>query len=296
MFIVLKQAAYFARQHAQPLLLIALLLSLPSWIIDYSLAPAAPTEGETDLLGLGLSLLLTAFAVVQFAAAMIYIHQQVLGQPASAIEAIGLAINRIGPLLLINLLMALAIGLGLLLLIAPGIYIAYKLMFGEFYLLFHGQSALQSLRRSYQDNTDLSDKLLPPLLFWGGLVATASISQQMLLQQAQDSFIIKPLFEALSIALMLWGWALMYRLYQLYIQPTATAAVPKVTAPENPAPETIDPETPAPETINPETKTPETKTPEIADQETATPESAASNAAEQQTETTDTDAEKPRKE
>lgn len=240
MFIVLKQAGYFARQQAQPLLLIAVLLSLPGWIIDYGLSsPAATLEAETDVQGLGASLLLTVVAVVQFAAAMIYIQQQVLGRPVSAVQAIAMGARRLGPLLLINILMALAIGLGLLLLILPGLYMAYKLLFAEFYLLFHGQRSVQALRSSYRDNTDLSDKLLPPLLCWGGLVASVAIGQQLLLRQGLDPLLINLVFEALTIALMLWGWALMYRLYQLYIAPQITPLTPASPAAEQlSAPET----------------------------------------------------------
>ncbi|MFT6915541.1 MAG: hypothetical protein ACJAWL_001850 [Motiliproteus sp.] len=220
MFIVLKQAGYFARQHARPLLFIALVLSVPGWILDYTLTPAVATpEADSSAQNLGVSLLLTLLAVVQFAAAMIYIHQQVTDRPVSAIQAIAMSASRLGPLLVINALMAVAIGGGLLLLVAPGLYMAYKLMFAEFYLLFHGQRPLQALRSSYRDNTDLSAKLLPPLLFWGGLIATTAIGQQLLLQQGQDPLVINLLCEATVIALTLWGWALMYRLYQLHIEP-----------------------------------------------------------------------------
>jgi len=225
MFIVLKQAGYFARTHAQPLLLIALLLSLPGWIIEYALPDRAPiADTEVDTQGLLTSLVMTLVAVVQYAAAMLYIHQQVLLRPISALQAISIGASRIGPLLIINALMALAIALGLALLIAPGLYMAYKLMFGEFYLLFHGQRPLQALRSSYKDNTDLADKLLPPLLFWGGLIATSAIGQQLLLGQWEDPLVINLVFEAITLALTLWGWALMYRLYQLYIEPLGPAS------------------------------------------------------------------------
>ncbi|MEH6824355.1 MAG: hypothetical protein V7629_10645 [Motiliproteus sp.] len=233
MFIVLKQGAYFARQHAQPLLFIAVLLSLPGWAIEYLLSsPAVTPEAEADIQGLGASMLLVVMAVIQFAAAMIYIHQQVLGRPISALQAISLGVSRLGPLLLINILMSLAIGIGLVLLILPGLYMAYKLLFGEFYLLFHGQRSLQALRCSYRDNTDLSDKLLPPLLCWGGLVGSVSIGQLLLLDQGMDPLLINLVFEAATLALMLWGWAIMYRLYQLYIEPLSPPHTPASAAPE----------------------------------------------------------------
>ncbi len=254
MFIVLKQAGYFARTHAQPLLFIALLLSLPGWILEYAFPdPVASAEVNTDISSLGASLVLTLVAVIQFAAAMIYIHQQVLRHPISALQAIALGISRLGALLLINALMALAIGLGLALLIAPGLYMAYKLLFAEFYLLFHGQRPLQALRSSFRDNSGLADKLLPPLLFWGGLLATTAIGQQLLLQQGADPLLINLLFEAILIVLTLWGWALMYRLYQLHIEPQLPSSAVAVSEPEPELQPELQPEQqpePAPKTLS----------------------------------------------
>ncbi len=249
----LKESIYFARQHIQPLLSIALLLSLPVWLVDYWLpTPAAEDDAGIETLVAGL--VFTTFGVLQFATAMCYIHQQVLGQPIGVLQAISRGASRLGPLLLINLLMALAIGLGLILLILPGLYMAYKLLFSEFFLLFHGQRALQAMRSSYSANQLLSDKLLPPLLVWLTTVASAAIGQQMLLPQADSALPITLLFEAFNLLLTIWGWALLYRLYQRYIAPTqsrpahqqdSAVAIRSTTEPRSPdqAPTQSEPET-----------------------------------------------------
>ncbi len=216
----LKEAGYFARQHLQPLLTIALLLTVPIWLIEYAL-PAHTSEegaGTSDIVA---GLLFTCLAVVQFAAAMVYIHQQVQGDPVGPLRAIALGLSRLGPLLLLNILMALAVGMGLLLLILPGLYMAYKLLFSEFYLLFHGQSSWRSLRSSYRANDGLADKLLPPLLAWATLVAATAIGQQVMLQQSGAALIINVVFEGATLTLTVWGWALIYRLYQRHIAPDA---------------------------------------------------------------------------
>ena len=230
MFSPLKEAFYFARHHARPLLIIALALSLPGWLLEYSLpAPTSPEDGPGASVLLAW-VILTCLGVIQFAAAMIYIHQQVQQQPVSALRAITLAGQRLGPLFLLNMLMAVGVLGGLMLLILPGLFLAYKLMFGEFYLLFHGQKPLQALKSSYSENTALADKLLPPLLMWGGMMVTAALIHHNLQDPEQFDVISGAVFELINIALNLLGWALLYRLYQLYIAPEAplppTAAVP----------------------------------------------------------------------
>lgn len=240
MLSTLKESAYFARQHIQPLMTIAVLLTLPIWLIDYAL-PTPTAEEEVGIEPLVAGLVFTCLGVIQFAAAILYIHHQVLRQPIGALQAIALGASRIGPLLLINLLMALAIGLGLLLLILPGLYIAYKLLFGEFFLLLHGQRSLQALRSSYRANTLLSNKLLPPLLVWISCVAGTAIGSELLSPDAAPGLPISILVEAVNLLLTIWGWALLYRLYQRYIAPSTTRPDAAVGGDTEPKP-VIEPE------------------------------------------------------
>ena len=230
----LKEAAYFARTHIQPLLLIALLLELPTWLLDY-VAPGFALIEEAEM-PLGLLLVLMLLSVVQFAAALLYIHQQVMDQPVSALQAIQMAAARIGPLLLINILMTLAIMLGLMLLILPGLFIAYKLMFGECYLLFHGKRPLEALRHSYRINQGMANQLLPPLLLWGALAIAASVGVQLNVQADTPDWVLVILFEVAGVGLSIWGWALFYRLYQRHIVPLEPAPSNALTNPPPTAP------------------------------------------------------------
>ena len=216
----LKEAIFFARQHAQPLLIIALLFSLPVWLVDATLVtPETEVEAEADFQDLLIMLFYFAMGVMQFAAAMFYIHAQVQQQPISAGRAIALGLSRFWALFLINFLMALAVSTGLMLLVFPGLYIAYKLLFCEYLLLFHGQRIWQSLRGSFRLNRELSDKLLPPLVLWIVIVAVTSVTQQVLLQGDGSTLLIKLVFESLLLIFSVIGGALLYRLYQCFIAP-----------------------------------------------------------------------------
>ncbi|MEH6649408.1 MAG: YciC family protein [Motiliproteus sp.] len=232
MFTPLKEAGYFARQHAQPLLIIALLLTLPIWLVDAMLeAPAA--DAKPDLSDLLLMLFYASLGVVQFAAGMFYIHGQVQKQPISTGRAISLGLSRLGPLLLINLLMALAVSTGLMLLVLPGLYLAYKLLFCEFLLLFHGHSVWQSLRGSFRLNRELSNKLLPSLVLWVAIVAMVSVLQQVLLEGDGPTLLVRLVFEPLLLIISVLGWALLYRLYQCFIAPQLPAPVYPLAVQDN---------------------------------------------------------------
>ncbi|RDE22547.1 hypothetical protein DV711_08110 [Motiliproteus coralliicola] len=216
MFSPLKEAAYFARHHAKPLLVIAIVLSLPAWLVEYSLPEPNPEQGPNPQFLLS-GIMITALGVLQYAAAIIYIHQQVQQQPISAFQSILMAGQRFLPLFVLNLMMALVVGAGFLLLVIPGVFLAYKLMFGEFFLLFHGQKPLQALKSSYRHNTELGSRLLPPLLVWITLMVLTAVFNHRLQPEDTTDWQVQVLFELLYLGLNVYGWALLYRLYQRYL-------------------------------------------------------------------------------
>ncbi|WP_421866095.1 YciC family protein [Motiliproteus sp.] len=233
MFSPLKEAAYFARHHARPLLVIAVVLSLPAWLVEYSLPQPDPEQGP-NLQFLLSGILITALGVLQYAAAIIYIHQQVQQQPISAFQSIMLASQRFFPLFVLNLMMALVVGAGFLLLVVPGVFLAYKLMFGEFFLLFHGHKPLQALKSSYRHNSALGSRLLPPLLVWIALMVFAAIFNHRLQPEGSTDWSLQVLFELVYLGLNLFGWALLYRLYQRYLS-MEEPLKPLLSAPAQPA-------------------------------------------------------------
>lgn len=225
----LREAFHFSRQHWQPLFVIALLFSLPSTAVEL-----LQREDSTLLSGTSgalMSGLLVCLGVIQFATAMVYIHGRVQGQTPRLGASVALAISRLLPLLLVNLLMGLAVGLGLMLLVLPGLFMAYKLLFGEFLLLFHQRSPLDALKDSYRLTTGKAALILPPLSLWLGLVVLTSVLPYLGVGGSEEPPELWRILaqEAFAIALSIYGWALLYRLYQLHIASDPQLASPAVT-------------------------------------------------------------------
>lgn len=208
----LKEAYYFARGHAQPLLFIALVYNLPEFLLELSHRYGSEPEGATGMIQGGI---LMTLGVIQFAAALLFIHQAALSQPISVGEALGRAIQRLMPLVVANLIMTLAVAGGLMLLVLPGLYLGYKLLFTEFFILLHNQPPLHALKTSYRLTSGMATKILPSLLIWLTLTFGSVQLIPYLLgsgdQADWDAIVLK---HALLIPLSIWGWALIYRLYQ----------------------------------------------------------------------------------
>lgn len=215
MLTVLRESSYFARNQFRPLFQIALLYTVPSLGIELML-----TATDTKLEGIAPSLingLFLCLGVLQFGAAILCIHAKVLGTPITATRAIGLATERLGALLIVNLLMAVLVGGGLMLLVIPGLFFAYKLLFAELFLLLGRQTPIESLKSSYQATTGLASVLLPPLLVWGAAVIGASLLSLAGASEQDPSPLALAMHHLLMAGLSIWGWALIYRLYQQHI-------------------------------------------------------------------------------
>ena len=216
MVTLLREAFFFSRHHLQPLLLIALVYTLPSLVVE--LLFQGDKQALPEAMQLLLSGLFVCLGVVQFGAAMLYIHGRVQGAPISVGNAIGGAIRQLMPLLLINLLMGIAIAGGLLLLVLPGLYLAYKLLFAEFMLLFHQRSPIAALKESYRVTEGCATEILPPLGIWITAVILLAMARMALFGDTGTADSIGLIVqEGLSMLLSIYGWALLYRLYQRYI-------------------------------------------------------------------------------
>ncbi|WP_210396637.1 YciC family protein [Motiliproteus sediminis] len=220
---LLREAWFFTRTHLKPLLAIALIYTLPSTLMELSRLGAEEPLPQNQQLVIGA--LFICLGVIQFGAAMIFIHRRVEGAAVSLAEAISLALKQLLPLLLVNILMALMIAGGLMLLILPGLFLAYKLLFAEFMLLFHGMGPIDALKASYRSTRGLAGEILPPLLLWAGLVIAVSVAGTLLFNPDGESGALGLLVqEGLSMLVSVYGWALLYRLYQCFI--TAQIAAP----------------------------------------------------------------------
>lgn len=213
---LLREAWFFTRTHLKPLLAIALIYTLPSTLLELNLLGAEEPMNQNQQLMIGA--LFICLGVIQFGAAMIFIHRRVEGSAISIGEAISLALKQLLPLLLVNILMALMIAGGLMLLVLPGLFLAYKLLFAEFMLLFHGMGPIDALKASYRSTRGLAGDVLPPLLLWAGLVIGVSVAGSLLFNPGGESTAVGLLVqEGASMLVSVYGWALLYRLYQCFI-------------------------------------------------------------------------------
>lgn len=210
----LREAFYFSRNQFTPLITIAIIYAIPSYALEVSGVLTVDTTGVTYLAALFISVCLN---LLPFASAVIYIDAISHNRPITIGQAISQALSRLHWLLLLNLILGAIIMTGLVLLIVPGIFFAYKLLFAELYLLLHQQMPMTALKSSYKATTGLAGDIIPPLLFWfGGTILTSFILLQ----------IFGPVSDPLSsliqhgvmMLISLYGWALMYRLYQRYLE------------------------------------------------------------------------------
>lgn len=215
MFAVVRESAYFTRSQFQPLLQIALIYTLPSLLLELGLLlSGSKLEGIAQPLASGT---LLSLGVVQFAAAIFYIDHLVAGTPIGIGQAVTRALARLGPLLMVNLIMGALVFGGLMLLVVPGLFFAYKLLFAEFYLLLRGQDPIASLKSSYRATSGLAAELLPPLLIWAGALLVVGVGLNLGAGEAGPDAGIILLEHLLSACLSMWGWALIYRLYQKHL-------------------------------------------------------------------------------
>ncbi len=221
MLTTLREAIYFSRNQFQPLLMIALVYALPSYLVELGLQMR---EGEPDKLVLALiNGLFMCLSVIQFGAAIFYIDRLSQGTPIAVSKSIVLAVERLGVLLILNFLMGIAVLGGLLLMVLPGLFLAYKLLFAEFFMLLRPQDPLTALKTSYRATTGFASELLPPLLIWGSLTFAASLAgATMIDRQDEMAWATLLLHQVLMMAMSILGWTLLYRLYQKYLADGAT--------------------------------------------------------------------------
>ncbi len=212
----LREAYYFSRNQFQPLFMIALVYALPAYFIEISLMFQ---EGKPDRIYLAMiNGLFMCLSVIQFGAAVLYIDSLSQGNGIRVSQAISMAINRMGGLLILNLLMGMAILGGLMLMVIPGLFLIYKLLFAEFFLLLQNQDPIKALKSSYKSTTGFAAELLPPLVAWGTLTFSASIMGSSAIDREADmAWMALLLHQGLMMLLSIFGWALIYRLYQKFL-------------------------------------------------------------------------------
>lgn len=210
----LKEAFYFSRNQFQPLLIIGLVYAIPSFLIEQSGLISTTSESGPNIIAIFAVLCLN---LLPFASAMIYIDGLSQGTPIGIVQSLSKGISKLGWLIILNVMLGAIVGVGFLMLIVPGVFFAYKLLFAELYLLLHDQSPMDALKSSYKGTTGLFSEIIPPLLVWFGSTLFASVLLGNLLGGI-DGLVNGLIYTTVMLLFTIYGWALMYRLYQRYIE------------------------------------------------------------------------------
>lgn len=213
----LREALYFTRNQFRPLLIIALFYGVPAYLLEISgwIQPPAAGMGLNQLL---LMLVAVCLNLLPFASAILYIDGVSHNRGTSIANALSQAISKLPWLILLNILLGAIVGVGFMLLIAPGIFFAYKLLFAEMYLLLHQEAPMQALKSSYKATTGLMAELLPPLVIWFGGTILLSLFLATLLGADGSDPVASLIQHAVMMLVTIYGWALIYRLYQRYLE------------------------------------------------------------------------------
>lgn len=140
-------------QHIVPLFVLSVIVNLPNLGWQLLGAAIAPAESDVDVLrrvvaGVGLFLTSIIVPVVGGAVATMIVAQSFTGDRTSLGTAIQVAMRRFLPLLLFSFAFALVFGLGLILLIIPGVYLALRYFVSSPALVLEGLTVGQAFGRS----------------------------------------------------------------------------------------------------------------------------------------------------
>lgn len=210
----LREAFYFSRNQFKPLFIIGLVYTIPSLFLTQSGMLISTIESGPNIIAIFVAMCLN---LLPFGSAMIYIDRLAQGNPVSVPKAITIGLSKLGWMIVLNVLLASIIGVGFLLLIVPGVFFAYKLLFAELYLLLHNQSPMTALKSSYVATTGLFNEIVPPLLVWFGSTIVVSVVFNRFIGSSANT-VTEVIYHGIMLLFTIYGWALMYRLYQRYLE------------------------------------------------------------------------------
>ncbi len=167
----IRQSLFFFRSNfaviARIQLPFIILLNLVGWLIQSSLAPESPAMRNAGAL---LMLLNLTLLPIYWGATILFLQSVVDDRPLRALEAIFASLKYWRRLLLTYLSMVVAVTIGLLLLIIPGIYAGVRLSFADYVCVLENRKVGESLRLSWQQTNDYFGLLLKGMLIiFGGL-------------------------------------------------------------------------------------------------------------------------------
>lgn len=149
-FEYLRQSIFFFRQHFVILATIQLpflaLLGVLGYVLQGSMIASDGEPGGSFIL---LGILQLGLLPLYWGATIFYMQSVLDGKPLSPMSAISLGMTSWGRLLLTYILNGLAVLLGLVALVIPGVIVGVRLAFADYICVLENKSASESIKQSW---------------------------------------------------------------------------------------------------------------------------------------------------
>lgn len=209
----LKQSYYFFRSNLSSLLSIQLPFIICLMLVQRSIVgdmeEASNLQDQLFLLT-ALDLL---FVPIYLGATIFYMQSIVDKQPLSALQAWALGLKNWGRLFFTFLLSALAISVGLMLLVLPGLYIAVRLGLANQICLLERRGPMDALKVSWAGTADLFWTLAKGLAIIYGLLFIAEL---LVAPIAEGSTLISMLLSVILDFFNVFGAIYSFRIYRAW--------------------------------------------------------------------------------
>ncbi|WP_409523756.1 YciC family protein [Nitrincola sp. MINF-07-Sa-05] len=149
-FEYLRQSLFFFRQHLTTLAMIQIPFLLALAVLRLTLTGRPDAESDlvhASLIGMLLEMLVLP---LYWGATIFYLQSVIDDRPLKPINAILQGISSWGRLLLTYILNAIAVAIGLMLMIIPGVYVGIRFAFADYVCVLEKQGPGNSLKRSWE--------------------------------------------------------------------------------------------------------------------------------------------------
>ncbi|KEA64908.1 hypothetical protein ADIMK_0610 [Marinobacterium lacunae] len=208
-FDYLRQSLFFFRQHLLSLAAIQLPFLILLAIANYLLLGDLNDTSDPNLqMNTGLaSLIRLALLPLYLGGTIIYLQSVIDNKPIHPLTAVLSSLSCWGRLLLTYILNALAVSLGLMLLIIPGVYFGVRFSVADYACVLERRSPIDAMRQSWEMTPEYFWVLLQGLALLMGLLFLANLSVTRLL--GDSSLLVTAssvLFDFLSVLVTIYGF------------------------------------------------------------------------------------------
>ena len=144
-------------------------------------------------------------------AVIVYLASVIDGNIMSRMECWKVGIKYWIPYLALSMILSFVISTGFLIFIIPGVFLAVRLAFAEFELLFNNESPLASLKKSF----DMTQPYFGVILRGNLIIITGLLVPYILLSGVMPYAVVSVLSIILSITLYIAMTVFSYRVYEL---------------------------------------------------------------------------------